>query len=338
MLWSKREPRRSTSLVGAAVMAVLLGGVLWSNILGYGDATLAPRARLAELQHIGTLVAGKGPTFINAYEIYADRHFLRAGAPVEPAEYRIPGLPLRDGAVLTKAAAADIDSFPLSTLEPYRSIVTPRMPAESRPPSMYKQVWQGTYYQLWQRPAQPQARVIEHVPLGESNSLPYCGNAQEGANRPLCSINPVATPACSEILMLARRAEREHARLVAYQRPAPIVARGDQTLWPGGSFSRGFHVTVDGRRVGGVKDELASIDEYVRVAKIFLTPGVHTFGLTYPRANLTPGSAENQLTSLDAIALEPEQSPASELISASPARASELCGRSLDWIEIVTAS
>ena len=50
--------------------------------------TLAPRARLAELQHIGKLVAGKGPTFVNEYEVYADRHFLREGAPVEPAEYR----------------------------------------------------------------------------------------------------------------------------------------------------------------------------------------------------------------------------------------------------------
>jgi len=34
--------------------------------------------------------------------------------------------PLRGGAALTKRAGADLDSFPLSTLEPYCSIVTRR--------------------------------------------------------------------------------------------------------------------------------------------------------------------------------------------------------------------
>ena len=120
---------------------------------------------------------------------------------------------------------------------------------------------------------------------------------------------------------------REHAELVAYQRPAPIVARGDQTLWPaswvhdigehtlmpttpgqavshiavasaqsyelwlGGSFSRGFDVSVDGRDVGTVKDELSSINGYVHVTNVFLAAGVHTFVLTYPHADLTPGAA-----------------------------------------------
>ena len=54
------------------------------------------RARaLAELQHIGKLRGGQGPDFINEYEVYADRHFLREGAPVEPAEYRNVTLPLQ---------------------------------------------------------------------------------------------------------------------------------------------------------------------------------------------------------------------------------------------------
>jgi hypothetical protein len=374
MLWSLWSRHRAAGLTGVLLAVALAGGVLWSNFLGYQHATLAPRPRLVELQHIGELVAGKGPTFINQYEIYADRHFLRAGAPVEPAEYRIPYLPLRNGEILTKAAAADLDSFPLSTLEPYRSIVTPRSPVESRPPSIYKLVWQGSYYQLWQRPAQPSTRILEHVPFGESNTLPYCGDAQNGPSQPLCSVDPVATPACTEIQGLARQATRKHAELLAYQRPEPIVARGDQTLWPaawihdaaehtltptapgtavshievadaqsyelwlGGSFSRGFDVSVDGRHVGAVKDELSNINGYVHVANVFLTPGVHTFAFTYPHANLTPGSAENELTSLSEIALEPRQSPSSELISVEPRQAARLCGRELDWIEIVTGS
>jgi hypothetical protein len=347
--------------------------VLWSNVLAYHDATLAPRARLAELQTIGGLVAGKGPTLVNEYEVYADRHFLRKGAPIEPAEFRPYTVPLSDGVILTKGAWADLDSFSLSTLEAYRSIVTRRSPAESRPPSIYQLVWQGRYYQLWQRPAQPAVHILAHVPLGESNKLPYCGAAQNAQSMPLCSVNPEATPPCRQILGLARQALGAHARLLAYQRPAPIVVRGDQTVWPaawahnaaervlvpttpgaavahipvasgqryelwlGGSFDRGFDVSVDGVHVGRIKDELSPISSFFHIADVYLGPEVHTFTFTFPHADLTPGSGNTGYTSLDAIVLVP-QSPPSELISASPGQAARLCGRPLDWIELVTGS
>ena len=45
--------------VGVLVLLALGGGVLWSNALAYHDVLLAPRSRLAELQHIGGLVAGR---------------------------------------------------------------------------------------------------------------------------------------------------------------------------------------------------------------------------------------------------------------------------------------
>jgi hypothetical protein len=353
----------------------LAGGVLWSNALAYHDTTLAPRDRLAELAHIGGLVGGKGPTFINEYEVYADRDFLHEGSPVEPAEYRPVTLPLIGGTSLTKEAWADIDSFPLSTLEPYRSIVTRRSPAESRPPSLWKLVYQGRYYQLWQRPLLPRTRIIEHVPLGESNTRPFCGAAEDGTTVALCSGNPVAVPRCSRVLSLGRQARAAGAQLLAYQRPEPIIVRADESRWPegwahevashtlipttpgtltshirvassqqyeiwlDGSFSsRGFEVSIDGRSVGTVKNELNPFSAYVQVATVFLTAGVHRFALTYPRANdLEAGSGIGEFTSLSAIGLEPE-SPPRELISVLPEQASYLCGRTLDWIEIVRPS
>jgi len=357
-------------LAGFLVLLALACGVLWSNALAYHDVLLAPRPRLAELQHIGDLVGGKGPTFLNEYEIYADRHFLRAGAPVEPAEYRPAALSLRDGVLLTKSAWADLDSFPLSTLEAYRSIVTRRSPVESRPPSNYQLIWQGRYYDLWQRPAHQSMSILAHIPYGESNALPYCGAADNGPYKPQCSVNPVATPPCAQIHGIARLASRRHAELVAYQRPAPIVARGDQTLWPspwlhdpeahtltpttpgqaishiavassqryelwlGGSFARGLEVSVDGHPVGSAEDELSAFGGYVYIADPFLAAGVHTFALTYPHANLTPGSGDNSFTSLSAIALE-QNSPRGKLIALATRHAARLCGRSLDWIEIV---
>lgn len=371
LLWGAgsrwRDGRRAASVV---LLAVLAGGVLWSNVRQYHDVLLAPRARLAELQHIGGLVAHRGPTFINEYEIYADRHFLRAGAPVEPAEYRVPQLALNDGAVLTKTAFADLDSFPLPTLEAYPSLVVRRSPVESRPPSNYRLRWQGRYYQLWQRPAGSQTQVIEHVGLGDSSELPYCGEAQNMGSRSECSIAPAAIPACRFVTSLAAVARHDGARLVAYQRPPPIVLRGDQVLWPaawihdaaahaltpttpgtatahirvdgnqryelwlGGSFARGLAVKVDGRAVGTVRNQLSNIGGYVSVASFYLTPGVHTFTFTYPHAGLRPGSGDNEFTTLAEIALQPLQTPRAAMLSVVPARARTLCGRPLDWIEV----
>ena len=326
--WIARSRRRAW-LLGPLTMLVIAGGVLYSNVLAYSDVTLASRPRLAELQHIGQLVAGKGPTFINYYEAYADRHFLRDGAPVEPAEYRPVTLPLRDGTALTKAAWANLDAFPLSTLLPYRSIVTIRSPIESRPPSIWTLVWQGRYYQLWQRPEPAPSTILEHVPYGEENIHPYCGNAENGRTESLCSVPSVSIPSCPQLHRFARQASEQHGHLLAYQRAEPVFARGDDVLWPGrwvhepashsltpttpgtavghlavpssqryelylnGAFGgRGLEVRVDGRKLGTVKHQLSGFISSIPVAAIYLPAGVHKFEYTYPNADPTPGNGE----------------------------------------------
>lgn len=365
MLWSRRR-------AGLALFVALAFGVVWSNALAYHDVLLAPRDRLAELQDIDALVADRGPTLLNEYEIYGDRHFLRSGDPTEPAEYRSELLALRDGTLLTQAAWADLDSFPPATLEAYPSIVTRRSPAESRPPSNYRLAWEGRYYDLWERSEDPAKTPLAHVPLGESTSLHYCGAAQNGEFEPACSLNPASIPECAQVHELARRATSEHGELVAYARPEPIVARADETLWPGlwfydpaghsltandpgklvahiavaisqhyglwlgGSFARGFEVRVDGAEVGTVKDELSSVGTYVHVGDPYLTAGTHTFTLTYPHSDLSPGSGDNTFTSLTAIALQPLGQP-SRMLRVPPEQAGQLCGQPLDWIEIVPA-
>src|SRR5439155_642106 len=123
-----------------------------------------------------------------------------------------------------------------------------------------------------------------------------------------------------------------------------VASSQSYELWLSGSFARGFEVSVDGRSVGRVKNELPGLPGaqtllggYVHLADLFLTAGIHTFVFTYPHADLTPGGGDNELTSLSAIALQP-QSPASELISVPPRQAVRLCGRPLDWIELVRTS
>jgi hypothetical protein len=89
-----------------------------------------------------------------------------------------------------------------------------------------------------------------------------------------------------------------------------------------------------------IKDQLSGyggFSGYVYIADLYLTAGVHTFVLDYPHPDLTPGSGDTELTWLIAIALEPH-SPPSELIAVPANEASRLCGRPLDWIELVTTS
>ena len=371
--------RRSAVAVGVIAVGAITGGVLWSNFLQYRNVTLAPRARLADLAHVGNMLGGKTPTFFNEYEIYGTRHFLWKGAPVSPAEYRPVNLPTLGNAILTKVAWANIDSFGLTTLAPYRSLVLRVNPTESLPPSIYKPVYLGRYYQLWQQPTHPTLRVLNHYPLGDSTNDAYCGTAEFGAPySPLCPIAPAAVPQCSQVMALGRTASADHAQLLAYERVNPIVVRATQTtwgngwasdatsgtlvptaadatavahvnvpygvrgwqLWLGGSFDRGFSVTVDGRRIGSVSNELNSIAAYDRVGvPITLGPGVHTIAVTYGSETLAPGSADaEEYTSLTAIVLSPPLYPstvAAQMLHVAPRNARSLCGRSLDWIEVV---
>ena len=240
---------------------------------------------------------------------------------------------------------------------------------------MYREVYAGRYYELWQQPAHPSTRVVEHLSLGDSTRYPYCGNASTPAPHGyLCPVAPAAVPSCSRILRLAATAAVDHGALIAVARANPIVVRATDTqwssgwdayppsgtltpvaagafatahlviphgvrgyqLWLGGSFARGFTVSVDGRRIGAVADALDPVGAYERVgAPLTLGPGTHALTVTYPNANLSPGNADSEeYTSLSAIALSPPSSQM-RLLTLKPDRARSLCGRSLDWIEAV---
>ncbi|HLW94053.1 MAG TPA: hypothetical protein VKS25_01625 [Solirubrobacteraceae bacterium] len=329
---------------GIVALGAITGGVIWSNYLQYHNVSLAPRARLSELQAIAPLAAREPPTFINEYEIYADRHFLRAGQPIEPAEYRPEDLPTTNNALLTDSAWADIDAFGLPTLAPYRSLVVRVAPTLSRPPSIYGRapVWSGRYYQLWQQPLHPSERVLEHVPLGDTTTYLYCGNAEAPAT-PLsdCSIQPAAVPLCRQVRTLAATASREHAELLAFERTNPYVVRATQTVyappqwyifgpnlspaatgasatatitlthavhgyrvWLGGGFQRGFDVSVDGHGIGSISDALDPPGAYEQVGPALDLPaGKHTITATFPSEGLGPGSADTEATYTELFAI-----------------------------------
>ena len=278
--------RRIVAVLAAAAIAF---GVVWSNVLAYHHVTLAPYGQLKELSEIGHRFAGDGPTMVNEYEPYAARHFLRDMDPESPSELRYRVIPLLGGQQVPKGGYADLDQFELPGLLVYRTIVTRTSPVASRPPAPYKLVYDGRWYQVWQRPVQPQRQVLDHLPLGNS-------------------IDPTAVPACGQVLRLGREAG-QLGLLAAVPRPDPSVAgvpsplpTGDTTaafvvstpgvyqVWLGGSFVRRVIAYVDRVRVGSSHEVINEAGGWTPLGSIRLAAAAHRVTLSYGDAELYPGS------------------------------------------------
>jgi hypothetical protein len=337
--------------LGAIALAAIGFGVLWSNWLAYRDVRIAPKDRLAELDRIGERFKGEGPALLNEYEPYGARYFLRDLDPEAPAELRRRVVPLRRGTGLEKLEWAPIDEFqPPATLE-YRTIVVRRSPAESRPLPEYQLRWSGEYYDVWQRPEQPVQRVIEQSMFGDRTVA-------------------VATPPCAEVRRLGRVARGNGAALIAAERPQPLILdlasasrpagwtfvpgrpaklfpdhegtaslpaqvapAGDYDVWVQGSFARGLEISIDGGRVGFVRDHPNFEGHWNRFGSARLTAGRHEVVLRYPGASLRPGSGD-QPQRVGPVALVP-RAPAVRLTEVAPSDAESLCARSLDWLAVV---
>ncbi len=137
---------------GALVLAALIGGVAWSNVLASEEPFLAPRGQLAELEAIGERYAGQGPALMTEYQPYGVRHFLRRLDPEGASELRRRPVQLRDGRLLQKARTAPIDAFDPAALAVYRTLVLLRSGPAGTPPRPFALVERGRYYDVWQRP------------------------------------------------------------------------------------------------------------------------------------------------------------------------------------------
>jgi hypothetical protein len=167
---------------GAVVLGTIVLGVAWSNVLAFGNATLAPRVQLAELETIGEQFRGQGPALMTEYQPYGVRHFLRELDAEGASELRRRPIPLRDGSTLPKAGFADIAAFHPDAVRTYRTLVLRRSPIGSRPPAPYRLVWQRRFYEVWQRPvaipvsAVSAAACSKPLPIaGTTVSIPKAG-------------------------------------------------------------------------------------------------------------------------------------------------------------------
>lgn len=335
---------------GLLVVGVIAAGVLWSNALAYKDATIAPHDRLAELQDIGNRFAGQGPALMTDYEPYGVRHFLRRLDPEGASELRRRVIPLRSGRPLDKLEVADIDQFQLEGLLVYKTIVLRTSPVESRPPSSYKLIRPGRYYDVWQRPDSP-GRVVEHLPLGNNvdPSAPApCGDVlrlarEAGPGGQLVAAVRTASPIVIDLASATRPTDWQAAQGVAGA-VTPTSAGAVSTfvhlpvtdryrIWVGGAFRRKLDVLVDGEKIATKRNELSHTGQYEPLVDTRLSMGVHRVSLRYGTADLHPGSGDPPFA-LGPLVLA---RPARESLRYVPRRdARSLCGERLDWVEALS--
>jgi len=338
-LWESR-----LRIVGALVAATVAAGILWTNALAYHDADLAPRGRLAELAGIGQRFAGQGPALYTEFEEFG-KHFLRQLDPTgsDEAWQDNPRATLAAGGTTRYGFSTGIDQLAPAYVQRFRTLVLRRSGSAARPPSNYHVVYEGHYYDVWQKT--PGAGVVRHLALGtplEPAAVPACADvrALAAAGRTLAYVERPELP-----VMFPVQARHPHNWPPDGTDPTNLrpfgpgvvtgilqIARAARyTVWVQGSFGRGYRVSIDGHPIGWVRNELNPRGEFDVAGATALSPGSHTIELVRPSGSLYPGDGgRNRL--LGPVVLDPatdnrsvHQLPAS--------RWRELCGKRLDWVE-----
>ena len=340
---------RVERVLGTTVLGLILAGVLWSNALGYHDVSLAPYDQLRELESIGEEFAGEGPTLMTEYQPYGVRHFLRATDAEGASELRFRPIPLVEGGELEKDAWGDTDQIVLPSLLTYRTLVLRRNPGQSRPPSVYKRVRHGDYYDVWQRPPEATETIAEHLPLGDFEE-------------------PAAEPDCAEVQRLATLAG-PGGKLAAVERLPNVIASlsgsthpenwipveaGNPALTPHGPGTARLEVEVfhdgrygfylqgsvrnrlalvlDGVEIGSVEQQLNQSRQFLYFGTALLGAGSHEIELVLDGQSLAPGSG-GPPEALGPLVLGPVANEDPPVRTVTSAQAQALCGKNLDWVE-----
>jgi hypothetical protein len=194
--------------------------------------------------------------------------------------------------------------------------------------------------------------VLDHVPLGDG-------------------LYPDAVPSCRLVRQTATLATHDHARLAYVVRdPVPafvptkaeyppnwgvvtgdpyelipraqpgavagtlnVPASGTYQLWLEASVSQRFSVLIDGRPAGSVAWQLGPQGQFLQVGRVTLAAGQHRVQIVRPEVNGSPGQDTTGMYLGPLMLVHGDDpGPVSQI---DPSRARSLCGRSLDWLEVV---
>ncbi len=347
LAWGGVAGLRSTRLriLAPALGLVLAGGVLASDLYQYNSTNLAPTARYDEMASLNSRFAGQGPVIFTGFDEYA-LYELR-DLDVAGPDFRFRPIDLA-GVTMGHGHSVDLERAPPDDLAAYPLIITQRDPLAPRPPSAYSLIWQGSYYQVWRR--RPHAPVPVARVVGHGGQAPKCVLIQ--------TLAKIATPGDRIVSALAPHSVRVH--LAYASRPADwpfqqngismtsagtltapfsVPAAGAWELWLQGQLMGTVTVGVDGAHLANVDGELvgdAIVPDSTGPFAVRLAAGAHVLRITRVIRPLVPG--DGGTTVLNGAFLVPA-GPAGQasLLSVAPKDWHSLCGRPLQWAELVPA-
>jgi hypothetical protein len=330
---------------GALLLGVVAGAILVSDAFQYHDTNLLPTDRYTELLEIGERFRGAGPTLtpdFDEYGLYALRDMTPDGPGFAFKNERL--LVLHDGSFPALGYSYDLDRLPPRVVSEYPMIVMRRTPEQSLPPSGYRRVYAGRWYDVWRRQSNA-PRVLEHfaafntlsaggfVPCPEVKRLARIAARRGGELRaPLRQIEAIVDPASAKHTF-PPAAEGVPLSGQGSLRGTFDVARDSRyRVWLKGDLTRTVHISIDGKPVGSVSHQSGSIGSYSAPLTTRLARGRHTFVLKRGGGGLGP--ADNGASRLFAVVFD--RPPRVDPLTVRPERYHSLCGRQVDWVEAVS--
>lgn len=339
---------RPASTVLAVELALLLGGaVMLSDVYALHDSKVAPRERMVALRAAADELAGRGPVLYTEYEEFAK--YFGAGAalnvdtePITPRRVKLR----RPENVFGQYF--DLDRQTLPYVLSFPNIITRRSPAASRPPATYSRVYANRFYEAWTR--RPGPRPLEHLPLqgrDDATKRAKCGDVRALARRARRSagdvelVAAVTAPVARMDVLDARRTpglqpNQSIAGTVATITPGNARGRvtisrsGAYRIWLRGSFPRPTSILVDGA-VRATVQGVNTPGQWLGDVPVRLDAGRHRVEISVPGGSPRPG--DGAAVTIGPLALVADRP--SRLQTVPVARWRSLCGRRLDWIEVV---
>ncbi len=335
-------------LLGLVPGLALLALVVSSDFHVYQQAWVTPKGRFEELAALGERYAGQGPALVNEREDFV-RYFMRDADPWESwgswyidrgfRDYAIPPLPPH---------TPDFDDYRFDFLHRFKLLVDRKRPGGSLPPSGFEPVQETPHYRIWRRTGRL-ARA--HIALGTNTVNGTAAlNCRVTAVRRLLSTarregSPVRYAARSGTIVTSPPSDW---RIGGLSGPGPqegFISRrggsaasrpslepGRYAVWIQGSYGPGVRMYVGKLQVGEVFGDLGQADQWNQLGTITVgrkRPDVGLLGLDKP--SWQAGSRRPDV--IGALAYVPDTAR-EQVREVAGDRASSLCGRKLDWIEL----
>jgi hypothetical protein len=117
--------------------------------------------------------------------------------------------------------------------------------------------------------------------------------------------------------------------------PIDVPSDGRYGIWLGGSFRRTVTIVIDGRTVGSATDFLDTGSGWDELGSATLTAGAHQLQLRYGGSLAIPGAASFAFP-MGPIVLSTTTADL-PVTYVKPSDAHSLCGKQLDWLEVVAS-